>query len=360
MHRKIVVAGAQGVIGRAAAIRLAGRPDTEVVGLSRRREPDVPGVDLIAADLMNPHEARERLSGVRDVTHIVFAAYVEKDTAADRSTFNVGMLRNLLDVVEESSPRLRHVTIYQGGKAYGADLGPFKTPAREDDPRLMPPNFYYDQEDLLRERQQGKEWSFTALRPEAVCGFAVGNPMNLLMVIAVYASISKELGLPLRFPGTQAAYDAVYHLTSADILAEAADWAGTAPAAANEIFNLTNGDTFRWRHLWPRIARMFGMETADPIPMPLATYMTDKAGLWDGMVARYGLRLIPYETLVSWAFGDFIFASGFDNFSSTIKVRRAGFGACVDTEEMFRRQFEQLREDRIIPDWTLQGARPAL
>jgi hypothetical protein len=34
--------------------------------------------------------------------------------------------------------------------------------------------------------------------------------MNLLMVIAVYAAISKELGLPLRFPGTEAAYRALY------------------------------------------------------------------------------------------------------------------------------------------------------
>lgn len=353
-----MVAGAQGVIGRAAAIRLASQPDTEVVGLSRRREPEVPGVDLVAVDLMDSDQARERLSGVRDVTHVVFGAYVEKVTAADRSAFNVGMLRNLLDVVEQSSPGLRHVTIYQGGKAYGADLGPFKTPAREDDPRLMGPNFYYDQEDLLRERQRGKGWSFTALRPEAVCGFAVGNPMNLLMVIAVYAAISKELGLPLRFPGTGAAYDALYQVTSADILAEATDWAGTAPAAANEIFNLTNGDAFRWRNLWPRIAGMFGMEKADPIPMPLATYMADKADLWDGMVARYGLRPIPYETLASWAFGDFIFASGFDNVSSTIKARRAGFAACIDTEDMFRLQFERLRDDRIIPHWTSQpGAR---
>jgi hypothetical protein len=54
--------------------------------------------------------------------------------------------------------------------------------------------------DHLRYRQKGKTWSFTILRPEAVCGYAVGNPMNLLMLIAVYAAISKELGLPLRFP----------------------------------------------------------------------------------------------------------------------------------------------------------------
>ncbi|WP_299681375.1 hypothetical protein [uncultured Roseobacter sp.] len=43
----------------------------------------------------------------------------------------------------------------------------------------MPPNFYYDQEDCLRERVAlGAPWSFSALRPEAVIGFTVGNPMN--------------------------------------------------------------------------------------------------------------------------------------------------------------------------------------
>ena len=41
-------------------------------------------------------------------------------------------------------------------------------------------------------------------------GYALGNPMNLTMVIAVYAAISKELGLPLRFPGRPGAYDACW------------------------------------------------------------------------------------------------------------------------------------------------------
>jgi nucleoside-diphosphate-sugar epimerase len=349
MPRKVLVAGVYGVIGRAAAIRLASQPDTEVIGLSRRVERPIAGIRSLSLDLLDPNQVRERIAGLRDVTHVVFGAYIEKATAAEKSTVNVAILRNLLDIVEQTSPDLCHVTFYQGGKAYGADLGPFKTPAREDDPRLMPPNFYYDQEDHLRERQQGKAWTFTALRPEAVCGFATGNPMNLLTVIAVYAAISKELGIPLRFPGSEAAYRALYQVSSADILAEAADWAGTSPSAANEIFNITNGDYFRWQHLWPKIARMFEMEWADPIPMPLATYMADKAPLWDKMVARYNLDPIPYDKVASWPFGDFIFASGFDNISSTIKARRAGFQACIDTEDMFREQFERLRTMKIIP-----------
>ena len=283
------------------------------------------------------------------VTHVVFAAYVEKATSAEKVEVNVALLRNLLDALEENSPRLQHITFYQGGKAYGADLGPFKTPAREDDPRLMPPNFYYDQEDLLRARSAGAGWSFTGLRPEAVCGFALGTPIHLAMVIAVYAAISKELGLPLRYPGTEAAYRALYQVTSADILAEAADWAGQTPAARGEIFNITNGDYFRWQHMWPKIARAFAIETAEPVPTPLASYMADKGTLWERLVQRHGLQKVPYETLVAWPFGDAIFNSGFDNISSTLKARRMGFHACIDTEDMFTGLFEQLRRTKVIP-----------
>lgn len=285
------------MIGRAAALRLASRPDVEVIGLSRRTEPPVAGVPLIPVDLLDQAGTRDALAAVSDVTHVIFGAYIEKSTAAEKSDVNVAILRNLLNIVEETSPGLRHITFYQGGKAYGADLGPFKTPAREDDPRLMPPNFYYDQEDFLRERQKGRSWSFTALRPEAVCGFAIGNPMNLLTVIAVYAAISREIGIPLRFPGTEAAYRALYQVSSADILAEATDWAGTTQAAENQIFNITNGDYFRWQHMFPKIARMFGMECADPVPTPLVTYMSDKGALWDRMIERHDLLPIPTKQL---------------------------------------------------------------
>ena len=347
--RTVLIAGVHGVIGRAAARHFAAAADTKVYGLSRRGDAGLPGVEPVAVDLLQPDDVRGKLGTIRDVTHIVFGAYLERPTAAEKSEINVALLRNLVDVVEQNAPGLRHVTFYQGGKAYGADLGPFKTPAREDDPRLMPPNFYYDQEDLIRARCASSAWSFTALRPEAVCGFALGNPMNLTMVIAVYAALSKELGLPLRFPGSEAAYRALYQVTSADILAQAADWAGGSEAARGEIFNITNGDYFRWQHLWPKLAQAFRMEIADPVPTPLATYMADKGELWARMTEKYDLRPIRYDSLVSWPFGDFIFNSGFDNISSTIKARRAGFQPCIDTEYMFTTFFEQLRADRIIP-----------
>src|SRR5438270_257602 len=217
----ILVAGVHGVSGRAAAEHWSAMPDCEVYGLSRRQASVPRGVHPLSVDLLNPQDIRSKLTAVPGITRIVFGAYIEKQTAAEKSAVNVAILRNLLDGVESHSSSLEHVTFYQGGKAYGADLGPFKTPAREDDPRLMPPNFYYDQEDFLRARQKGTSWHWTALRPEAICGFALGNPMNLAMVIAVYATLSKKVGLPLRFPGTEAAYRALYQVTSAEILASA-------------------------------------------------------------------------------------------------------------------------------------------
>lgn len=347
--RSILVAGAQGVIGQAAAEHFSAVSDTVVHGLSRRTIDDLPNVRPVKVDLLSVEDVERAIAPLKDVTHIIFGAYIEKDTPRERSEVNVALLRNLLTVVERSAPGLKHVTLYQGGKAYGADLGPFKTPAREDDPRLMGPNFYYDQEDFLRAAQAGKKWSFSILRPEAVCGYAVGNPMNLTMVIAIYAAISKEMGLPLRFPGPEGAYRALYQVTSADILARAADWAGRTPSAANEIFNITNGDYFRWQFMWPMIAKAFRMEVAEPIPMPLKVYMADKAPLWAKMTEKYGLKPIPYDHLVSWGFGDFIFHSAFDNISSTIKARRHGFHDCIDTEDMFTQFFDDLRKKRIIP-----------
>lgn len=348
-ERIVLVAGAHGVSGVAAAEQWRKIPGTAVYGLSRRDAALPEGVIPVQVDLLNREGVTQKLGQIRGISQVVFGAYIEKASVVERSEVNVAILRNLLDVVESTSPCLERVVFYQGGKAYGADLGPFKTPAREDDPRLMGPNFYYDQEDFLRQRQVGKEWTWTALRPEAVCGFALANPMNLAMVIAIYAAISKELGLPLRFPGTIEAYQALYQLTSAEILGKASVWAGISPQCRNEIFNITNGDYFRWQYMWPKIAKMFQMETAEPVPIPLATYMADKADLWNHLVDKYGLVPHSYSEVVAWPFGDMIFNHGFDNITSTIKARRAGFDACIDTEEMFQQFFQELRQRNVIP-----------
>ena len=119
--------------------------------------------------------------------------------------------------------------------------------------------------------------------------------MNLAMVIAVYASISKELGLPLRFPGKPGAYDTLIEMTDAGLLAKATVWAATDERCANQAFNINNGDLFRWNDMWPKIARFFDLEVAPPLPMSLEIVMADKEPLWDddGAPARAGADPLP-------------------------------------------------------------------
>jgi nucleoside-diphosphate-sugar epimerase len=237
----------------------------------------------------------------------------------------------------------------QGYKVYGAHLGPFKTPAREDDPHHMPPEFNVDQQQFLERRQRGRAWSWSAIRPSVVAGFALGNPMNLAMVLAVYASISKELGLPLRFPGKPGAYRTLLEMTDADLLAKATVWAATEPRCANQAFNINNGDLFRWEEMWPSVAGDFGLDVAPPLQMSLATVMADKEPVWDAMVRRHGLEPTPYGDVSSWAFGDAVFSWDYDFLADGSKARRYGFHEHVETRTMFHDIFEDLRSRRIIP-----------
>jgi hypothetical protein len=93
---------------------------------------------------------------VGDVTHVFYAALQPAGNVFDEVALNLTMLANTVETVERSSKELRKVIIVEGAKFYGAHLGPFKTPAKETDARHMPPNFYYNQEDYLKERSVGK------------------------------------------------------------------------------------------------------------------------------------------------------------------------------------------------------------
>jgi nucleoside-diphosphate-sugar epimerase len=114
-------------------------------------------------------------------------------------------------------------------------------------------------------------------------------------------------------------------MTDAGLLARATVWAATNPQCANQAFNITNGDLFRWNEMWPKIARFFEMETAAPLPMSLNVVMADKAALWSKMKEKYALADHPYEAVSSWGFGDAVFSWNYDFFADGTKARRLGF-----------------------------------
>lgn len=343
-----LVIGANGVIGSTLAAHLGTLPDWDVIGVSRRGGPDTGRTRHVAVDLLDADATRAVLGRLPEVTHVFSAAFQDRPTWAELVAPNLAMLVNTVEVVEATAPGLRHVSLMQGYKVYGAHLGPFATPAREDDPGHLPPEFNIAQQEFL-ERRPGRSWTWSALRPSVVCGTATGNPMNLVMVIAVYASMCKELGLPLRFPGRPGAYDTLLEMTDAGLLARATVWAATEPACADQAFNITNGDLFRWNRMWPTIAALFDLAVAPPLPMSLTDVMADKQPLWESMVAAHGLRPTPFADVSSWPFGDAVFSWDYDFLSDGSKARRYGFHEHVETETMFADLVAELRTARIIP-----------
>ena len=340
-----LVVGANGVIGTNLIDHLEKLEEWEIIGISRRANVDRDRVRFIAVDLLDSADCLKKLGNLSTVTHIFYVAYQDRPTWADLVEPNMKMLSNILAAIEPIANNLQHISLMQG---YGAHLGPFKTPAKESDAGHIPPEFNTSQQQYLEQLQKGKKWTWSAIRPSVVGGTAPNNPMNLAMLIAVYASVSKELGIPLRFPGKIGAFQTLMEMTDATLLAKATVWAATNPQAANQAFNINNGDLFRWKELWPKLAAYFDMKTDDPIPLSLEIMMADKEPIWQKLQKEHHLNY-SYQQVSAWTFGDFVFSWDYDFFADGTKARRLGFHEFIDTEQMFYELFDEMREKRIIP-----------
>jgi nucleoside-diphosphate-sugar epimerase len=354
----MLVAGAGGVVGKAAVEHFAALPDWDVVALSRRRPALPAGVQHASVDLTDAAACRDAMRAFPGVTHVMFAALYEKpDLIAgwrdpEQMAVNLAMLRNLLDALQPVARGLRHVSLMQGTKAYGGHVEPAPVPSKERSARHRHENFYWLQEDLLRERQPQGGWTFTVLRPQIVFGYAVSSPMNIVAAIGAYAAIRRELGLPLSFPGGGRYVNGA---SDSRLIAQAAEFAATHEIAANETYNVVNGDALLWHDLWGSVARLFGMQTGAPEPMRLTDAMPAQAAVWERVVARHGLQGVSLDGLVgsSWQFTDRAFAHGLadppDSVLSPIKLRKHGFAGCEDTEDSLLHWLERMQADRLLP-----------
>lgn len=349
MPRKTVVAGATGIVGRYLIAHLKQIGGWDIVGLARRPDPAVDGITWVEVDLLDRDACADRIGAIAGATHLFYAARAARRTDDQENTDNTAMLVNLVDALEPVSPDLAHIHMIHGTKWYGSHLGTFRSPAREADPRGPGPYWYFDQQDFVSARQTGSSWTWSALRPHFVSGVSIRHPHNIMGVIAVYAAVCRELGRPLDFPGTAARYETLTQLTDAGLLAEAMVWAATTPACANQAFNIGNGDNVRWRHLWPMVADLFGLEVGSVGELSLPDFMADKGPLWDAMVAKHGLAPHRLDELASWDYGAFAFGIGWDDMSSTVKARQHGFQSAVDSFDMVRDVIADYRRRTIIP-----------
>ena len=278
MTKRVLVAGASGLVGYAAVRHFATLPGWEAVGVSRRVPVGLPPeAELLSVDLLDEEACERAFGAMSNVTHLVYAALQEipglmpgwvDPEVIER---NARMLRNLFEPLSRAASGLEHVSLLHGTKAYGLhhpSIGAkgVRVPLREREPRREHPNFYFEQEDYLRERQAEGGWGLTTWRPTVIYGDAPGNHMNAVPVIGAYAALLREEGRALDFPGRPGA-PTLREAVDADLVAHALSWATTEPAAWGETFNLTNGDVFMWENVWPAIAETLGMEAGEAAPL---------------------------------------------------------------------------------------------
>lgn len=354
---KVLVAGALGVVGRAAVERFAGRPGLDVVALSRRSPDFAPQATWVSADLRDAQATADALAAHRDVTHVVYAALQEQPDLLrgwrdpGNAALNTTMLRNLLDALEPAP--LQHLTLLQGTKAYGVHTGrPMRVPAREQDAVRDHTNFYFEQEDLVASRAAQAGFRWTVFRPQIVLGVALGSAMNPVAALGAYAAITRELGQPLRYPGHP---HLLTECTDARLIASAVEWAWGEPRAHREAFNIANGDVVVWKTFFERLAREFGLQPGEPTELVMAEEMPRHAALWRTIAWRQGLAVDDLDRLLglSWQYADATFASRrpfpVPPLVSTVKLRQFGFADCIDTEECIVQHLRTMQAVRYLP-----------
>lgn len=364
--RKVLIAGASGLVGFAATRHFASLPGWEAVGISRRTI-DVAGATSISVDLADRLACERTFGGMHDVTHVVYAALFEMPglmtgwSDPEQISRNRAMLKNLFDPLLGAARDLEHVSLLHGTKAYGIHhpaigLRDVHIPLREREPRREHPNFYFEQEDYLREKQERANWGLTVFRPTVIYGDAVGNNMNPIPAIAAYAAILRERGEPLHFPGRVGA-PVLREAVDADLVAHALAWAATSPAAKGGTYNLTNGDVFLWENVWPAIAESLGMAPGEQRPVSLAEMLPELDAEWAAIVDKYSLNaprsVLDFVGANSLVYADMVLGGGaqvrLPVLNSTIAIRQAGFHECMDSEDMFRKWFIQLRDRGYFP-----------
>lgn len=348
-----LVVGASGIVGGATADLLA-KNGWSVHGLARRPI-DRPGVLPVAADLRDAAATAAALAGLRPDA-VFITTWLRQDSEAENIRVNSAMVRNLLNALRPGGG-LRHVALVTGLKHY---LGPFEaygkgklpqTPFREDQGRLEVENFYYAQEDEVFAAAARDGFTWTVHRPHTVIGEAVGNAMNMGTTLAVYATICAVTGRPFRFPGSAAQWNGLTDMTDARLLARHLLWATETPAAANQAFNVVNGDVFRWSWMWGRIAGWFGLEPEpfDGTVRPLEQQMAGDAELWRRIAERHGLVEPDLGRLASPWHTDADLGRPIEVVTDMSKSRRLGFTAYQPSDDAFFDLFARLRSDRLIP-----------
>ena len=103
------------------------------------------------------------------------------------------------------------------------------------------------------------------------------------------------------------------------------------------------------------MARTLDVELGADTPMSVAAYIHENADVWAKIVVKYSLARGDLRSFVGQGdqHADFASASGAESgpvaFVSTVKLRKAGFNAAVDTRDAFSAALQSFIDRKPLP-----------
>ncbi|KAK4699851.1 hypothetical protein P7C70_g6405, partial [Phenoliferia sp. Uapishka_3] len=377
-----IIFGANGVSGSAAIRHLLSQHGwSRVIATSLRpvqydyKDPE-DRLRFVSMDQTaeSPSAVADKLRSVggADVSLVLFYTYIAKDDEDELISVNQSLFQGGLDAIDLLAKGEVSFVLQTGYKRYnvhrGWTGGLSKIPYEEDSPRPPGKNFYFIQEDMLKEFCEKRSWQWNIVVPNFVLGVTKGNFMNLVVSLGIYASLRKALNEPLVWPGNSYSWNCVNDMSSAANNVHFATWVGTNPKAANQVFNITDGGKpARFEDLWPQFASntsssAFGLESEVPFdsatPPPtrgeivpgvvLEDYLADKKPVWNKLVKEHGLDPKSWD-YATWPFLQFVLSRTWPDEGSNAKARSFGWDVTYDTLGEFEKGWEEMRTLRIIP-----------
>lgn len=414
---KAIVCGATGISGLNTIRALLDTPDrwSKIYALSRS-----PLSDEILAFLTEQQRSRiqhvsiDLSSSGEDISkslkdagvvadYVFYYAYLSPKggkSAMDPSSAeglveaNVPPFKNFLQALPLADIKPKRFLLQTGGKNYGCHIGRIRTSLVESDPqpRHLSPNFYFHQEDLLKEFcTEHPETDWNIVMPVAIIGAVQYASMNTFLSFGVYAAVQAHRKQPLQFGGDFRSWQFEMTNSTAKLTGYLSEWAVLEKDCANERFNAQDGGLLSWDRFFHELGRWYGIDDVRGPEEDESKYEEHKfAGGKDaplGCGPPFSMKL-SYP-LVKWAeepstpkaweemmqqsngqlkknlfegdfqdvfMGDFAF-SPFGTLSMN-KAKRFGWNGFVDTIEAIFEMFQEMVQLGLLPPMKVDAARP--
>ncbi|KAJ5263935.1 hypothetical protein N7478_011540 [Penicillium angulare] len=247
-----LVTGANGISGYHMVRILAASPDrwSRIYCLSRRPPP--------------PNFFEDLGDGASRVKHISVDFLSSPVEIAERLKAEIDKM-NFLHGLKEAALQPKRFLLQTGAKHYGFHMGPATNPSFESDPRItLEDNFYYPQEDALERYCNDTGAAWNVVRPSYIIGAVRDSALNFMIGLAIFGAVESHLGRPLNFPGDYAAWDREYCQSTALLNAHFQEWVVLTDTAANQAFNIQDGQNFTWGRFWAYLATWYGTTWQPP------------------------------------------------------------------------------------------------